>query len=188
MVAARDAARLLAGKPICAILTASSECARSTAYLIAQGTRSPKVRPTETLGELALGLWEGTLASDIEDRCPTVYRQWRTDPSSVIPPEGESYQEALARVREAITDAVDRHLKNGQGLAIVVGPTVFGMLICWLENRPPSDLWELLDESPPVIRMTVDRATMKAVSRAHPPEPAALPAGQDPASVSSLHR
>lgn len=185
---ARSAATEFTGKPICAILTAPSECARATADLIARAAGRPKVKPTDTLAEIALGLWEGTLAADIEDRCPTVYRQWKSDPSSVIPPEGEAFDDAMSRVREAVDDAVDRYIKNGQGLAIVVGPTVFGMLICWLENHPPSDLWHLLDVSPSVIRMTVDRATMKAVSRSVSPAPEGTTRRSVARSVPSIHR
>lgn len=162
---ARQAATTLSHHSIAAVVTGPSEACRTTSTLIAEATQA-KVRELEALGEIGLGLWEGTLACDIEDRCPTAYRQWKSDPSSVIPPEGEAYEDAVERVAGAAQAAIKKYHRAGQGLAIVVGPTIFGLLKCWFEKRPPSDLWQLVENDPSLQRLTVNSDTMATVAAA----------------------
>lgn len=165
--AAREAARTLSRHTVSSILCAESEAAQTTARLISEATEA-RIRPLDNLGEIGLGLWEGTLACDIEGRCPTAYRQWKQDPSSVMPPEGEAFGDAMQRVSESLGNAIQKYLKAGQGLVIVVGPTVFGLVKCWLERRPATDLWELIEESPSLQRVAVNCVTMTAISTAGP--------------------
>lgn len=160
--AARCAARTLSQHSISSILCAESESVRTTAELISEATEA-RVRHLDNLGEIGLGLWEGTLACDIEGRCPTAYRQWKTDPSSVVPPEGEAFEDAMARVSASVEAAIQKYLKTGQGLVIVVGPTVFGLIKCWLERRPATDLWDLIEQSGTLERLAVNCGTMTAV-------------------------
>ncbi len=166
--AARKAAAVLSNETISSVLSAGSEAAQTTAAMISDATEA-RVRVLDNLGELGLGLWEGTLACDIEGRCPTAYRQWKADPSSVIPPEGEVFEDALARVSESLTSAIHKYLKAGQGLVIVVGPTVFGLVKCWLQKRPATDLWELIEDNRSFDRLSLNCSTMVATSTVGPP-------------------
>lgn len=163
--AARSAARTLSEEALSAVLCADTEAAQTTGRLIAEACET-RLRALNDLGEMGLGLWEGTLACDIEGRCPTIYRQWKNDPSSVIPPEGEAFEDALNRVRDSLGSAIAKYAKAGQGVAIVVGPTVFGIINCWLRKQPPSDLWKIVDQTQSLQRLAVDLGTMTAVQAA----------------------
>lgn len=168
--AARTAARTLSEESLSAVLCADPESAQTTGRLIAEAAET-RLRVVDDLGELCIGLWEGTLVCDIEDRCPTIYRQWKHDPSSVIPPQGEAFEDALNRVRDSLGPAIAKHAKPGQGIAIVVGPTVFGIINCWLQRRPASDLWKIVDETTSLQRLAVDLGTMTAIqATANTPE------------------
>ncbi len=155
-------------------MCAECEAAQTTARMIAEATEA-RIKVVDELREIGLGLWEGTLRCDIEDRCPTAYRQWKADPSSVIPPDGEAFEEALARVSEALSHAIPKHVKAGQGLAIVVGPTIHALIKCWLEKRPAADLWQLVEDGVAVERLCVDCVTMEAISASKPAADSAKP-------------
>ncbi|MCC6426602.1 MAG: histidine phosphatase family protein [Phycisphaerales bacterium] len=160
---ARVCAKTLANHAVSTVVSAECEAAQTTARMISEATEA-RIKVLPDLGEIGLGLWEGLLECDIEGRCPTAYRQWKTDPSSVNPPEGEAFGDAMARVAGTLEHAISKYVKPGQGLAIVVGPTVFALIKCWLEQRPAADLWALAEGDSAVERLCVDCVTMKSLS------------------------
>ena len=75
------------------------------------------VRNLEGLRSLNQGLWEGMRLDDVKRKHPRVFKQWRTAPESVCPPEGETCEEAFERVRAVLR----KPMKRKASFAIVVG-------------------------------------------------------------------
>lgn len=90
--------------------------ARETAALVAapHGLR-PQV--VDALREIDLGVWQGRTHSELSADPSETYRQWRSDPSTVRPPGGETLDEALDRVVPAVEAILSAHV--GGSIALV---------------------------------------------------------------------
>ncbi len=91
------------------------------------------------LGNLDLGLWQGLLVDEIRRKQPRLYRQWLDNPWSVVPPEGETLEDACARIDDVIGRLLRRRIP---GLPAVVVPRPLDRLVLWVvAGRPTGDLW-----------------------------------------------
>ncbi|MDX2146575.1 MAG: histidine phosphatase family protein [Planctomycetota bacterium] len=106
------------------LLTAPDEASLQTAQAIANAL-DLRVRSTNELKDPSLGLWEGELKAELEDRCRTAFRRWCEDPFSVEPPHGESCPDVQARVTQAVRKAVAK--ANGD-VIVVLRPMAAAML------------------------------------------------------------
>ena len=88
------------------------------------------VRSMEGLRSLNQGLWEGMRLDDVRRKHPRVYKQWRTVPASVCPPEGETCEEAFERVRQVLR----KPLKRKALFAVVVGEPLASMVSSYLRT------------------------------------------------------
>src|SRR4029434_197394 len=79
------------------VICGPEEATRQTASIVAHEV-NVKFRAYEDLRELNIGHWSGLTDEDFRERFGKVYRQWRSDPLSVAPPEGESIREAGVRL------------------------------------------------------------------------------------------
>ncbi|NIP84717.1 MAG: histidine phosphatase family protein, partial [Planctomycetales bacterium] len=79
------------------LYTAPSESARQTAEKISRHL-GIKCKASDLLRNVDHGLWQGMLLEDVRRKQPKVYRQWREQPESVCPPEGEMLETARQRV------------------------------------------------------------------------------------------
>jgi broad specificity phosphatase PhoE len=79
-----------------------------------------RLRDRPEFAELKLGLWEGLEREELRRRFSTIFPQWEEQPLSVIPPEGESLQEAIDRVKPALQKILRRN-RDGN-VAIVLRP------------------------------------------------------------------
>ena len=84
------------------VVSGTGRTGRETARILSAALGC-KCEVCSELGDVDHGLWEGMLLSDLEQRCPRTYRQWRRNPDSVSPPGGESMEDVLGRVREALS-------------------------------------------------------------------------------------
>ena len=128
------------------VFSGPDEASRAAAKMIAQAAGA-KCRTIDDLGEIHLGLWEGLLESGVEDRYPRAAKQWAEDPGAVSPPEGESLQAAKERILIALADAIDR-LKEGAAAAVVLRPVAVGIVRCWLNDAPTTELWSQVRDRP----------------------------------------
>lgn len=115
----RQAARLaerLAREPVDAVY--SSELARAwlTALPFAQRL-GLEVRPEPRLRERCFGIFEGLTLDEIATRHPEEFRQWRGRDPGWAMKGGETGQQLIDRVLEALHDIAGRH--RGQTVAIV---------------------------------------------------------------------
>jgi broad specificity phosphatase PhoE len=149
----------LAGLPalkLTTVLCGPEEASIATANLVASATGG-RVRPVPGLQEMSLGLWEGMLGSDLQEKCPTAYRQWIEDPASVTAPAGETAAEAQERVVEALRGVLAKVRSEGEGVGVVMRPIVLGLVKCWLSGEPISRMWSMTDDRPAIERLVVPR-------------------------------
>lgn len=119
---------------ISALYTGPCLSAQQTSEIIGERLKlKPKV--IESLHNLDQGLWQGMLFDDVRSKHPRVYRQWRTAPDTVCPPEGETIQEATDRIRRALAKLTKKH-RTGT-IALVLSPQVASVLRSHLRHDHP---------------------------------------------------
>src|SRR4051812_31248030 len=73
---------------------AQNEACDDVAKMVARRFRL-RPRDNEDLDAWHLGLWQGLRREDVKRRFPSAARQWEESPATVVPPEGESFEQAL---------------------------------------------------------------------------------------------
>ncbi len=142
------------------ILAAPDEASQQTARLLRNGS-GVKVKTLAGLAEVDLGLWEGVLEGDLQERFPSIYKQWLIDPSSVQAPEGEAFGQAQDRVLSELARALEKVKGQDPSIGVVVRPVAAGIIRCFLEGRPVSELWALSRQS--VSRAVMEREALAGV-------------------------
>jgi broad specificity phosphatase PhoE len=86
-------------------------------------SRARKVKPRGRvdLEGWCLGLWQGLRTEDMRQRYPKVLQQWEDAPETVIPPEGESFGEAIDRLGYAVRKIFRRNRETS--FVIVLRPS-----------------------------------------------------------------
>lgn len=150
----------LRGSAIATIYHPPDEAAVETAEIFAR-TAGAKTKEVDDLADPNLGLFEGLLETQLAERHPKRYKQWLEDPLSLNPPEGEAIADARARVFAALA----RILKKSRAseVAIVLHPISFGLLRCWLADRPATDLRRVLADSVRFERYAVATTLLEAL-------------------------
>jgi probable phosphoglycerate mutase len=128
------------------ILTGPDEASMETASMVAEQTGA-KVRRLDELCECNLGLWEGLLGSDMEERFPRACRQWLDDPASVNAPDGEALYSARERVVSALGQAL-RKIRAGSPVGVVLRPIALGIVRTWLKETPSGRFWAEVRSAP----------------------------------------
>ncbi len=154
----RDLAKSRAAAPFAAIHCSPDEASLKTADLLGEAVGG-KVRPDAELSGVDLGVWEGLLETQLMERFPKAFRQWKEDPATVIPPGGESLFEAEMRQRQALCRLLEK--ANGKPVALVLRPMNFAMACVWLGGKGTQEIWRLLDDGPHVQRLAVPRALLR---------------------------
>lgn len=139
---------------------ATDEASRATAAHVTEQFGG-KVRPSEDLQAMDLGVWEGLLESEVEERYPTAFGQWREDPASVNPPEGETWIATETGLLGAMARAVDK--AGVKGVAFVLRPLEFALARCLLHGEPTERLWDLLEDGPAYEVFTIERSKLRSL-------------------------
>ena len=139
--AVADADAISALKPV-VVRCGPEKATKQTGTVIAHGL-GIKIKTVKELREMDLGHWEGLTLEDFKGRFGRVYKQWRSDPTSVEPPEGESLLEAADR----LTDGISRIVKNhpDQTVVVALGQYAWGILRCKLGDANYQRFWEYVD-------------------------------------------
>ncbi len=103
-----------------------------------------KTRKEPLLKELNCGLWQGLQVRDIKNRYGRAYKQWRNDPLSVCPPQGECVSEALTRVRQAVVKLIKKN--RNKSVVIVAAPIVAAIIECLLTSNSMEHFWRYADQ------------------------------------------
>lgn len=146
-----------------AIIYASrNETAVETGTLLAKLLRV-KSKSLDGLDGPSLGLWEGLAIDDLGHRFPKVFRQWREQPLSVCPPEGEPLAEAANRLGELVSKLVTKH--PNETIGIVLGPIGMAAVRCIMENLDLNRLWDKYDDEPTWHRIDLLSGELELQSR-----------------------
>lgn len=128
----------LSTTPPSMLFTADDGPSLQTARLIG-GACGLRPRLVAGLGNLDHGLWQGLLVDEIRRKQPRLHRQWLDNPWSVVPPRGESLEDACGRIDAAVGKLLRRH---AQGRPALVVPRPLDRLVLWVvAGQPLGDLW-----------------------------------------------
>jgi broad specificity phosphatase PhoE len=118
--------------PLAALYCGPGESVVRTAEIVgkALGLRPRRI---DDLRNLDQGLWQGLQRDEIKRRNLKVFRQWLDDPVTVCPPQGETIDCALARVKAALRPLIRRHPDEAIGL--VVGEPIAQLIACHLRRE-----------------------------------------------------
>jgi len=130
----------LQGIKLATIYCGPDEASQASAKDLAEATGS-KVRVVDDLAEIHLGLWEGMSELELSDRCPTAYRQWLEDPTSVSAPEGETVDDVQARVLEVLARTFEKTKPSSGPIAVVLRPVTLGIVSCALDGSSCKSIW-----------------------------------------------
>jgi len=153
---------------VCQVWTGPEESAeRTSRAIVAAAQARAKVVPA--LHEVGVGLWEGLDQADGGGRAGKAFRQWREDPTSIVPPGGESVTDAAERVLETARGLLGRSRGDEScGVCLVLRPMVYGIVRCWLTGEPLASLWSVIREGPMAEWFLVDRASLRGGAAARP--------------------
>lgn len=140
------------------VLVAPDEASRQTS-LIAAARLGGKTRKINALADMRLGLWEGLEEEAAQERYPSAFKQWRQNPAGVIPPEGESFDDAVDRITSGFARAMEKVGKTS--IAVVARPAVIRIIQRWLEGKPIAEGWALDDVTGPIV-FTAPRERLKS--------------------------
>lgn len=146
-------AELAALQPV-GLFCGPEDAAHQTADLLAEAL-ALRVKVREGLHEWNLGTWEGMAESEFRERFPKVHRQWRDEPGTVCPPEGETLADVAGRLQEDFRKLI-RRVKAGP-IVIVTGPMAAATLTLLLRGEPIEGFWTLVDELQPWWSVTYPR-------------------------------
>jgi len=107
-----------------------------------------KTRENKSLCEMDCGLWQGLRIAEIKKRYGRAYRQWRSDPTSVCPPQGEAVQDVYERVKEALV-AIDKKNRD-KTVVVIAGQIVTALIECVLTECGIERLWQITDDQAPM--------------------------------------
>jgi broad specificity phosphatase PhoE len=152
----------------------NDEAAAETARMCAAAIGSAvKTREAPELADPNLGLLEGLTQEEFAERFRSRHKQWRDDPMSLSPPEGEEMPAAAERIFRAVARIL--HRSRGEEVALVVHDLGWAMLRCWLADRSLEDLRDMADAAGMLIEryaLPLDAIDALAEAVAAPPSPA----------------
>lgn len=125
-----------------AVHSGPEKATKQTATIIAHEL-SLKVRAAKDLREMDLGHWEGLTQEEFRERFAKVHRQWRSDPTSVEPPEGEAVTQVAERLAKSIQRIVKRHAD--QAVALTLGQFAYAIVRCRFDDGSYRRFWEYVD-------------------------------------------
>jgi broad specificity phosphatase PhoE len=127
--------------PLSALYCGPGESVVRTAEIVgkALGLRPKRI---DDLRNLDQGLWQGLQLEEIKRRNTKLFRQWIEDPITICPPQGETVEDAMERIKLALKPLFRRHQEESFGL--VVGEPLARLVSCFLRRAPRPQLDEQL--------------------------------------------
>jgi broad specificity phosphatase PhoE len=149
--------RTLDGAPLAALYCGPGENVIRTAEIVG---RALGIRPktVEDFRNLDQGLWQGLQIDEIRRRNTKLYRQWIEDPETICPPQGETFENAMTRIKAAFRPLLRRH--HAESIALVVAEPLAKMVASYLRGEPRVQLderwscggFELIEIAPMLLR------------------------------------
>jgi broad specificity phosphatase PhoE len=131
-------ARYIARYPVTRVYTSPLQRARETAEIIA----GPHwVTVVEELTDVDFGAWEGLPAEEVYEKYPAEYALYRSRPSRVHFPAGESLQDCRERTAAAFAGIVES--EPGASPVIVSHRVILKLLLLEILDMPTDFFWRL---------------------------------------------
>jgi probable phosphoglycerate mutase len=94
-----------------------------------------KLKPHDNaaLDEINAGLWQGLTRAELRFRYPKVAEQWKDNPLSVQPPEGESLQQAIERIGAGLRRILRKN--KGKTIALALRPVAMQITLGVLRSE-----------------------------------------------------
>jgi broad specificity phosphatase PhoE len=125
------------------LYSSGNESSGPTAEFLAQ-LCNIKTRTLPYLHEQDYGLWQGLRIAEIKQRYGRAYKQWRSDPASVRPPQGETLDETLARVQEALREIQEKN--RNKTVVVVAAYIVAALMECILTDTSLEQIWDIIEK------------------------------------------
>lgn len=146
----------LQGTRLSSVLCGPDEASQAVARELAKRTGC-KVKVVEDFGEVHLGLWEGMLGTELQEKCPSAYRQWLDDPAAINAPEGEAFEDAQVRLVQALQRNTARVRGDSGSVGVVLRPMALGLVGCSVMGVPTKRLWSMIETAPLLEWRTVGK-------------------------------
>jgi broad specificity phosphatase PhoE len=118
-------------------------------------------RADKALAEVGLGLWQGMTAAELEQRYTSAFNQWKNDPASIVPSEGEPFLDSEHRLLATVARLAAR-TKSGECLGLVLRPIARGIVKTKLVGRPITELWKEVEAETAIELIQVSGDKLKA--------------------------
>ncbi len=135
-----------------AIYASDLSRAYDTARIIAE-PHGLEVRVMPEFREMNFGEWEGLSASEISERCGSLYKRWLKDPGAVATPGGESLQSVLTRALQGLQCLAGLH--KDQEILVVTHGAVLMALGCHINGEPFASFWRYYQANAAVCSLTM---------------------------------
>jgi broad specificity phosphatase PhoE len=129
----QNLAHSLNGSPLAALYCGPAENVRRTAEIVGQaiGIRAKRIGELRNLDQ---GLWQGLQIDEIKRRNTKLFRQWIDDPETICPPQGETMESAMGRMKAALRPLLRRH--HDADIGLVVAEPLARLVACYLRCEP----------------------------------------------------
>lgn len=98
----------------------------------------------DDLNDIDYGDWQWQTHDAIAVQSPVLYRRWRANPQWVRFPNGESFQDLIARAADAMRLAIDRH--PTETVVMVGHESVNRAILLQVLDQPLSAYWKLVQD------------------------------------------
>ncbi|MBL7155892.1 MAG: histidine phosphatase family protein [Candidatus Omnitrophica bacterium] len=140
---AQELSEELAKFKIGALYSSPAACSLSTADEIA-APHKLKVKKAREFSELGHGVWQGLLLKDVKKRYKKQYNNWKTSPTSLSPPQGESVKDACDRAISAVHKITDK--RKDENICIVSHDIILSIIKCYCKNMDLEKIWDFTPE------------------------------------------
>jgi broad specificity phosphatase PhoE len=130
---AQRLARSLGNASLSALYCGPGENVTRTAEIVGKVLRIRPKRINE-FRNLDQGLWQGLQIDEIKRRNTRLFRQWLDDPATICPPQGETVERAMDRIKAAFRPLLRRH--HDEAIGLVVGEPLARLVACYLRCDP----------------------------------------------------
>jgi broad specificity phosphatase PhoE len=150
-------ARSLAAGSLSALYCGPGENVIRTAEIIGKAL-DVRLKKLDEFRNLDQGLWQGLQINEIKRRNTKLYRQWIEAPETICPPQGETFESAMERIKSAFKPILRRH--HDESIGLVVAEPLASMVASYLRCEPRVQLeerwscgdFELIDIAPVLLR------------------------------------
>lgn len=113
-----------------------------------------KTKKNCDLKEMNCGLWQGLRFRDIEKRYNNAYKQWRTSPESICPPDGENLNDCIDRIENSLLTILKKN--KCETTVLVVAEIAAAIIECLVTGKEPKTFWEIADKGYPIRIIELD--------------------------------